>query len=135
MNRNEFKGLCRLCGLPNRYLERHHWFDSQGVRHERYVCQSCNKDLAKLCREYYPPWSVQVKLWQKAQELCKSVRRGLDLDRLGRPERLRDMLRLYGVGESPSIFDLAVKYDVSMAMVYKDRCYLRKEGLLEVVSV
>ena len=130
MVRVELRGLCELCNLPDRYLERHHWFDGRGVRHEKRVCSSCNKVLAKLCREYYPPWSIQVKLWQGFRRLCESGRRSLNLDRLGRPERLRDMLRLYKVGESLSTFDLAVKYDVSLAMVYRDRHYLREEGLM-----
>ena len=52
------------------------------------------------------------------------------LERKGRSERLREMVRRIQVSETFSAFDLAVEYDISINVVYRDVRTLRDEGLI-----
>jgi predicted DNA-binding transcriptional regulator YafY len=52
------------------------------------------------------------------------------LERMGRSERLRDIVKRVQGGESFSAFRLAVEYDVSINVVYRDIKALRDEGLI-----
>jgi len=52
------------------------------------------------------------------------------LDRMGRSERLRDIVKRVKGGEAFSAFRLAVEYDVSINVVYRDIKALRDEGLV-----
>ena len=52
------------------------------------------------------------------------------LDRKGRTERLREIVKRVKDGETFSAFDLAVEYDISINVVYRDIQALREEGLI-----
>lgn len=52
------------------------------------------------------------------------------LERLSRPERLRDIIRRTEDGQTFSAFDLAVLYDVSLNVVYRDIKELKDSGLI-----
>ena len=52
------------------------------------------------------------------------------LDRKGRTERLREIVKRVQDGKRFSAFDLAVEYDISINVVYRDIKTLRDEGLI-----
>ena len=52
------------------------------------------------------------------------------LDRKGRIERLREIVAAVKRGEKFSAFGLAVKYNISINVVYRDIKALKDEGLL-----
>jgi len=52
------------------------------------------------------------------------------LDRKGRTERLREIVERVKDGKTFSAFELAVVYDVSINVVYRDIKTLRVEGLI-----
>lgn len=52
------------------------------------------------------------------------------LERKSRVERLREIVKRVQDGKAFSAFDLAVAYDVSINVVYRDIKTLREEGLL-----
>ncbi len=59
-----------------------------------------------------------------------STRRRSILDRKGRTERLREVVKRVQDGKTFSAFGLAVEYDVSINVVYRDIKALREEGLI-----
>ena len=52
------------------------------------------------------------------------------LDRKGRTERLREIVKRVKDGEKFSAFDLAVRYNISINVVYRDIKTLREENLV-----
>ena len=52
------------------------------------------------------------------------------LDEMSRVERLREIVGMVKKGEKFSAFDLAVKYMVSINVVYRDVGTLKSEGLI-----
>lgn len=60
----------------------------------------------------------------------QSEQRSKLLDRVSRVERLRGMVSRISRGECLSAFQLAVMYDVSINVVYRDIKTLRDEGLI-----
>lgn len=52
------------------------------------------------------------------------------LDQQYRGDRLRDIVKMVKRSERFSAFDLAVRFGVSLGVVYRDIKTLRKEGLL-----
>jgi DeoR/GlpR family transcriptional regulator of sugar metabolism len=52
------------------------------------------------------------------------------LDKKSRVERLREIVEAVKQGERFSAFDLAVKYDISINVVYRDVRALLDEGLI-----
>jgi len=52
------------------------------------------------------------------------------LDQLSRVERLREVVTAVKKGERFSAFDLAVKYNVSINVIYRDIKTLREENLV-----
>ena len=52
------------------------------------------------------------------------------LERKARVERLREIVKRFKDGKTFSAFDLAVEYDISINVVYRDVKTLRDEGFL-----
>ena len=52
------------------------------------------------------------------------------LDEMSRVERLREIVGMVARGEQFSAFDLAVLYNISINVVYRDIKTLRDEGLI-----
>lgn len=52
------------------------------------------------------------------------------LEQKSRVERLREIVARHKAGQAFSAFDLAVEYDVSINVVYRDIKTLKGEGLL-----
>ena len=64
----------------------------------------------------------------KSREAVKS--KSTLLDQLSRVERLREVVTAVKRGERFSAFDLAVKYNVSINVIYRDIKTLREENLV-----
>ena len=52
------------------------------------------------------------------------------LDEMSRVERLREIVGMVARGEQFSAFDLAVRYNISVNVCYRDMKTLRDEGLI-----
>jgi len=52
------------------------------------------------------------------------------LEQISRPERLREIVRMVKDKEKFAAFDLAVKFDISINVIYRDIKALRDEKLL-----
>jgi len=52
------------------------------------------------------------------------------LEKQSRPERLREIVGAIKMGKTFSAFDLAVIYDVSINVVYRDIAALKAEGYI-----
>lgn len=56
----------------------------------------------------------------------------VNLDRLSRQERLKQVIKDVKDGKDFSAFDLAVRFDVSLNVIYRDISALRDEGYIPV---
>jgi len=52
------------------------------------------------------------------------------LEQISRPERLREIVRMVRDKEAFAAFDLAVKFDISINVIYRDLKALRSEKLI-----